>query len=108
MGSLRCHDPQETRCVLPQLGSGPGVSQPGSGFYTVSDYKEILTLANKYHIEVIPEFDMPGHAHAAIKAMELKNDPNFRLSDPQDLSKYLSVQMFIGIRQFRLLENKCI
>ena len=56
-------------------------------------------------MEVIPEFDMPGHGHAAIKAMQARqkkfaavgqdNEANkYLLSDPLDTSKYLSVQFF--------------
>ena len=43
---------------------------------------------------MIPEFDMPGHAHAAIKAMESRNESQYMLSDPADNSTYLSVQYF--------------
>jgi len=53
---------------MPQLGSGPTSETRGSGFYTREDYKEILELAASLHIRVIPEIDLPGHAHAAVKA----------------------------------------
>ena len=42
----------------------------GSGFYSEAEYVEILRYAAARHIEVIPELEMPGHARAAIKAME--------------------------------------
>ena len=57
-------------CVQPQLGSGPLPKDGGTGFYSVADYREILAYAEARHIEVIPEIDVPGHAHAPIKAME--------------------------------------
>ena len=44
----------------------------GSGFYSRADYAEILRYAAARHIEVIPEIEMPGHARAAIKAMEAR------------------------------------
>ena len=44
----------------------------GSGFYSAADYVEILRYAAARHIEVIPELEMPGHARAAIKAMEAR------------------------------------
>ena len=71
VGSKRCHDLTHDLCIMPQLGSSPVVSLPGSGYYTVADYQEILSYANQRHITVIPEFDMPGHSHAAINAMEV-------------------------------------
>lgn len=89
---------------MPQLGSGPDNTTSGSGFLTKADYIEIVTYANRRHIEVIPEVDSPGHARAAIMAMEKRyrnfesSDPTaaseYRLEDPTDMSRYFSVQMF--------------
>ena len=70
IGGQRCHDVTETTCLLSTLGSGPDSSTSGSGFYSVSDYKEILSYAAERHIEVIPEIAIPSHAHAAVKAMQ--------------------------------------
>lgn len=36
------------------------------GFYTQDDIKEVLAYAQKRHIEVIPEIELPGHSQAAI------------------------------------------
>ncbi|MGL4829465.1 MAG: family 20 glycosylhydrolase [Vibrio sp.] len=105
VGSRRCHDLSETNCLLPFLGAGPNGTAESDGFYTQEDYKEILRAANARNIEVIPEVDMPGHAHAAIKAMDaryatyvaqgnLTKAEEYRLSDPNDQTRYLSVQMF--------------
>ncbi|XP_020912807.1 uncharacterized protein LOC110250538 [Exaiptasia diaphana] len=105
LGSKRCHDPKETVCIDSQLGSGPGTGNAGTGYYTVKEYKEILRYANDRHVMIIPEFDMPGHGHAAIKAMQSRyrkfmamgdtyQANKYLLSDPQDTSKYLSVQFF--------------
>jgi hexosaminidase len=38
------------------------------GYYTKADMREIISHAQKYGIEIIPEIDMPGHMSAAIKA----------------------------------------
>ncbi len=58
----------------------------GSGHYTVNEYREILQYAEDRHIQVLPEFDMPGHANAAITAMEARfiatNNDTYRLIDP--------------------------
>ena len=56
---------------------------------------------------MIPEFDFPGHSHAAIKSMIARHDRlvkqgnekkanSFLLSDFQDQSRYFSVQHFTG------------
>ena len=88
-----------------QLGSGPGTGNSGSGYYTVGDYRGILRYAEARHVEVIPKFDMPGHGHAAIKAMQARQKKyaamgktfetdQYLLSDPLDTLQYLSVQFF--------------
>ncbi len=74
----------------------------GSGFYTTADFEEILAYATERHIDVIPEIDVPGHARAAVQAMEFRfrkferSNPakatQFRLLDPNDTSAHTSVQ----------------
>ncbi|MBP5332848.1 MAG: family 20 glycosylhydrolase [Bacteroidales bacterium] len=72
------------------------LSGTASGYYSHKDFVEILKYAAEHHIRVIPEFDTPGHSRAAIKAMEkraeLTGDTSCLLSEPQDTSKYVSVQ----------------
>lgn len=105
VGARRCHDPDERSCLLPFLGAGPDGTPESDGYYTASDYGAILAHAQRLNIEVIPEIDMPGHAHAAIKAMEARyhklmaagqpqQAQEYLLSDLADQSDYLSVQMF--------------
>ncbi|MDX5593284.1 beta-N-acetylhexosaminidase [Pseudovibrio sp. SPO723] len=105
VGSKRCHDPSETTCLLPQLGSGPNSDNFGSGHFTRPDYLEILAYAKARHIEVIPEIDMPAHARAAVVSMEARyqrymSEGNeaaaneFRLVDPTDTSNTTSVQFY--------------
>ena len=38
------------------------------GFYTQEDIKEVVAYAEKLHITIIPEIEMPGHSRAAIAA----------------------------------------
>ncbi|MCO5236015.1 MAG: carbohydate-binding domain-containing protein [Chitinophagaceae bacterium] len=94
--------------VHPAYGSGPiayDKGYHGSGFYTRSDFIEILKYAKSRHITVIPELNFPGHARAAIKSMEARyqrlmkegkeEEANeYRLVDPEDQSVYLSAQLF--------------
>lgn len=42
--------------------------KPYGGFYTQEEVKEIVAFAQKRHITVIPEIEMPGHARAALAA----------------------------------------
>ena len=108
MGGKRCFDLEEEKCILSQLGSGPGTTTTGTGYYTVREYKDILRYASKRHVQVIPEFDMPGHGHAAIKAMLRRHDKlasegnieeakRFLLSEGNDTSRFLSVQYFSDV-----------
>ena len=106
VGSRRGHTLDESDRLYPSLGSGPFVdTYPGSGFYSREDYIEILAFAAARHIEVIPEIDLPGHARAAIKAMEARTHRllalertdeayAYQLRHPEDASVYQSVQMW--------------
>lgn len=46
---------------------GPANARYG-GFYSKADVREIVAYAASRHIEVIPEFEMPGHSDAALMA----------------------------------------
>lgn len=104
VGARRGHTLDSRRFLPPAWGSGPAVDRPwGSGFYSGADYMEILRYAAARHIEVIPELEMPGHARAAIKAMEARyrdrlaagdttGARQYLLSDAEDRSHYTSAQ----------------
>ncbi len=106
LGSLRGFSVDEKTSLLPSFGSGAKVAgSAGTGFYTRAEFIEILQFATARHIEVIPEIDVPGHARAAIKAMELRYKrlraagdieaaEAYLLSDFDDASKYESVQLW--------------
>lgn len=38
------------------------------GYYTQEEIEEIVRFAEKYHVMIVPEIEMPGHASAAIAA----------------------------------------
>jgi hexosaminidase len=108
-GGRRGFSEDESEFLWPYYASGasPETSKSGTGFYTVSDFKEILAYAKARNIEVIPELGVPAHSRAAILAMEkrynsLKNAGKtteglqYRLADPEDQSRYLSAQNFRG------------
>ncbi|MYN47699.1 family 20 glycosylhydrolase [Pseudoduganella sp. FT93W] len=88
------------------FGSGPQAQDSaGSGYYSRADFIEILRHAQRRHISVLPEIDLPGHARAAILAMQARHQrllaagqveaaEAYLLSDPEDCSTYLSVQLW--------------
>lgn len=90
----------------PSFGSGADVAtSSGTGCYDADDFIAILRYAHARHIEVIPEFNMPGHARAAVLAMRARHDRlraqgdvegagRYLLSDPYDASVYESVQLW--------------
>jgi hexosaminidase len=106
VGAFRGHTLDEHDCLHPSYGSGPEPDPEtgyGSGFFTQEDYVGILEYAHERHIQVIPEFDLPGHARAAIVAMKARyrrfmeegdetKAREFLLSDPEDRSIYVSAQ----------------
>lgn len=107
VGAQREHTSgKETPVLHPAYGSGPFAKAEGKyghGYYTREDFIEILKYANERHIKVIPELNFPGHARAAIKAMEARYERlmkegkeaeanEYRLIDPDDQSVYLSAQ----------------
>jgi hexosaminidase len=106
VGARRGHTLTAERWLPPAYGSGPGLTSPfGSGYFTREDYRQILRHAQRLHIEVIPELEMPGHARAALKAMEARTRAllkrgrtaeagRYRLVDPGDTSRYTSAQNY--------------
>lgn len=108
VGGRRGHTETEEHFLYPAYGSGPDPTPEnsfGSGWFSRDKYIEILRFADERHIEVIPEIDVPGHARAAIKAMEVRynrlqefgqtaESEMYRLVDPDDESEYMSVQSY--------------
>lgn len=88
----------------PSYGSGPSLDNPrASGFYSQADFIEILQYAQSRHIQVIPEVETPGHARAAIQAMNSRYRKlmatgdtvaahKYLLQSPGDSSEFRSVQ----------------
>jgi hexosaminidase len=105
IGAVRGHSAKPGVRLQPAYGSGPDPKDPaGSGYFSRADYIEILRYAQARHIEVIPEIEMPGHARAAVQAMEARylrmkaaghKDANkYLLNDLNDRSVYRSAQYF--------------
>ncbi len=108
VAARRGHTLDDSEFLQPAYGSGPFPDDPasnGNGFYSRQDFKEILRYAHDRHIEVIPSLNLPGHARAAIKAMENRYHRlmkegrerealEYRLIDPDDASVYRSAQYY--------------
>jgi hexosaminidase len=108
VGAHRGHTTNERDHLIPAYGSGPDPDPEGnhgSGYLSRETFVELLRFADAHHIEVIPEINFPGHARAAIYAMEARYDhlmkegkeeeaEYYRLIDPEDTSVYNSAQNF--------------
>ena len=103
VGSRRGYTTDDTRSdYIPQYYRGDGdpnsLTTTGNGYYTRQEFIDLLRLADSYGITVIPEIESPGHARAAIKAMEFRHRhpiegvPDLRLIHDGDTSKYRSPQ----------------
>ncbi|MDF1573707.1 MAG: family 20 glycosylhydrolase [Bacteroidales bacterium] len=108
LGGHRGHTLDEKDHLIPAYGSGPDPdpeNNHGSGYLSRETFIELLKFAGAHHIEVIPEINFPGHARAAIYAMEARYErlikegkgeeaEYYRLIDPNDASVYNSAQNF--------------
>ncbi|MDR2126196.1 MAG: carbohydate-binding domain-containing protein [Prevotellaceae bacterium] len=107
IGSRRGHTHDEHDCLYPAFSWGWNAADTNTlanGYYSRNDFIEILKYAKRHHIEIIPEMDLPGHARAAIKAMNVRyrkyidtdkaKAEEYLLTDFTDTSKYLSAQSF--------------
>ncbi|HEV7717690.1 MAG TPA: beta-N-acetylhexosaminidase [Arsenicitalea sp.] len=66
------------------LGSG---AAPSGGFYSKAAVRDIVALAGRLGVTVIPEIDVPGHCFAMQQAIP-------ELRDPEETGTYFSVQGF--------------
>jgi hexosaminidase len=105
IGAVRGHGARPGVRLQPAYGSGPDPRDAhGSGYFSRADYIEIVRYAQARHIEVIPEFEMPGHARAAVQAMQARyqrlkaasraDAGKYLLQDANDKSVYKSPQMY--------------
>lgn len=88
VGAVRAHTLDESQSLYPNYSGGAFPSDKGSGYYTVSDFVEILRYAKERHITVIPEIDLPGHSRAAIVAMKARYN-KYIATDKQKAEEYL-------------------
>lgn len=65
----------ESLSKLTTIGASTSVTTNGKkpGFLTQEEFKEIVAYANARYIQIVPEFDMPAHAWAALVSLEFLN-----------------------------------
>ena len=107
IASRRGHTTDEQTCLYPAYAWGwneTDTTSLANGYYSRSDFMDILKYAKERHIRIIPEIDIPGHSRAAIKAMNARYQKyidtdrpkaeEYLLIDFADTSQYLSAQNF--------------
>ena len=102
VGARRGYTTDDNVPFLKQIYSGDGnpdaMDTPANGFYTVDEYIDLLKYAAARGVDIIPEFDSPGHSRAAIRATEYRyrqtGDESLRLIHDGDTSKYTTAQDF--------------
>ena len=102
VGSRRGYLPEGENGYLPQIYTGDGnpnsTTSSANGYFTRQDYINMLRHANELGITVLPEIEAPGHARAAIKAMEVRaertGDSSLLLRELDDTSEFTSAQAF--------------
>lgn len=87
---------------IAQIHSGNGNPEykegTSNGYFTQDEFIDMLRYADSLGVKVLPEVESPGHARAAIKAMEKRyrttGDASLRLIEDGDSSVYTSAQSF--------------
>lgn len=46
----------------------PKCNRPGEPLYTQADLRALVAFARRYGVEIVPEFDVPGHSMTAVNA----------------------------------------
>lgn len=98
VGSRRGYTTDEKE-FLGQTYAGDGLPNSdaiGNGHVTRKEFVDFLKYCDSLGITVVPEVETPGHARAAVKAMEARyrktGDPSMRLREDGDNSEYTSAQ----------------
>lgn len=71
--------------MLPQLGSGAAVN---GGFYTQDEVRELVAHAARLFVDIMPEFDIPGHCTAVLAAYPDLVDPDERPGNYHSVQGY--------------------
>lgn len=88
--------------LLPEIFAGTGDPNnnlpTANGYFTRKQFIDFIKYCDSMGIAVIPEVESPGHARAAIKAMEARyrntGDATYRLIEDGDTSEYTTAQFY--------------
>nr|WP_242984765.1 family 20 glycosylhydrolase [Clostridium taeniosporum] len=58
---------------LTTIGGSTEVGGGQGGYYTQEEFKDLVKYASRRYVEIIPEFDMPGHINAALASYGFLN-----------------------------------
>lgn len=106
VGSRRGHTTDESQCLYPCYDGGfdSDAKTVGNGYYSRDEFVDLLKYAAARHVRIIPEIESPGHARAAIVSMKARYNKyvetapekatEYLLSEPEDTSRYASVQYY--------------
>ncbi|MBS1529192.1 MAG: carbohydate-binding domain-containing protein [Bacteroidetes bacterium] len=90
VGAKRAHSLDSKNTLPASHGSGGDTGNGhGTGYYSVADYIDILHYAQARHITVLPEIETPGHARAAVKAMNARYNRLMAEGKKEEAKKYL-------------------
>lgn len=82
-----------------EVGGGPG------GYYTQDEFKDIVEYAKERYIEIIPEFDMPGHTNAALASYGFLNPDGQKKEPYTDIKVGLSSLMTRDEKTYEFIED---
>lgn len=84
--------------VFTGTGNPDDRTTAANGHYSRCEFIDLLHFCDSLGVEVIPEVESPGHARAAVYAMENRfcrtGDPSLRLIEDNDTSRYTTASEF--------------
>lgn len=92
----------DSKEFLPDIFAGTGDTDnnlpTANGYFTRQQFIDFIKYCDELGIAVIPEVESPGHARAAIKAMETRyrnsGDASYRMIEDGDSSTYTTAQFY--------------
>ncbi|MGL4773014.1 MAG: beta-N-acetylhexosaminidase [Clostridium sp.] len=90
---------------LAKIGGSTSVGGATSGYYTQEEYKEIVKYAQDRYVEIIPEFDMPGHSNAMLASYDFLNPDGSKKPLYTGIEVGFSTLMCKDEKTFQMIED---